>query len=113
MSNANGLISAPVSFADVNTTLGTSHTDLGNLCTDTNIKMWARYKPVVKNLISTIDQLDSNNQWKSTATWWKGTNGNCGITYNTYSSISGTGSAKAAIDGGLVVWSYTKPYCRY
>lgn len=45
MSNANGLISAPVSFADVNTVLGTRHTDLGNLCTDSNINKWSMFKP--------------------------------------------------------------------
>jgi len=104
-----GIISAPVSFADVNAVLGTSHTDLATMCKDNNIKMWARYKPVVKNLISTIDQLDSNNQWKTTANWWKGTNNNCGITYNTYTKVVGTGSAISAIIGGLSIYSYTKP----
>ena len=40
-----GIISAPVSFADVNAVLGTRHTDLGNLCKDSHINKWARYKP--------------------------------------------------------------------
>ena len=46
MANSNGKITAPVSFADVNAVLGTSHTDLGNLCKDTHINMWAKYKPL-------------------------------------------------------------------
>lgn len=45
MSYNNGKIEAPVSFADVNTVIGSSHTDLGNLCKDTNINKWSRYKP--------------------------------------------------------------------
>lgn len=40
------IIRRPVSFADVNTVLGTSHTDLGLLCKDSHINMWAKYKPV-------------------------------------------------------------------
>lgn len=101
-----GIVTAPVSFADVNSVLGTSHTSLGLLCTDNNIKMWAKYKPVVKNLISTIDQLDSNKQWKDTATWWKGTNSNCGITYTSYTTVA---AARTAIINKTAIWSYTKP----
>lgn len=45
MAHSNYGITAPVSFADVNSVLGTSHTDLGNLCKDSHINKWARYKP--------------------------------------------------------------------
>lgn len=45
MAYSNYRITAPVSFADVNSALGTSHTDLGNLCKDSHINKWARYKP--------------------------------------------------------------------
>ena len=45
MAHSGGIISAPVSFADVNAVLGTSHTDLGALCKDANINKWAKYKP--------------------------------------------------------------------
>lgn len=40
------IIRPPVSFADVNKVLGASHTDLGLLCKDSHINMWAKYKPV-------------------------------------------------------------------
>lgn len=40
------IIRRPVSFADVNKVLGASHTDLGLLCKDSHINMWAKYKPV-------------------------------------------------------------------
>ncbi len=46
MAHSNDIISSPVSFADVNAVLGTSHTDLGSLCKDEHINKFARYKPV-------------------------------------------------------------------
>ena len=46
MAHSDGIITPPVSFADVNATLGTSHTNLTSLCTDSNIKQWAKYRPV-------------------------------------------------------------------
>lgn len=46
MANSGGKITAPVSFADVNAVLGTSHTDLALLCKDSHINMWAKYKPL-------------------------------------------------------------------
>lgn len=46
MASSNGLITAPVSFSDVNSVLGTAHTDLASLCTDKNINPWSKIKPV-------------------------------------------------------------------
>ena len=45
MANSGGIISDPVSFADVNTVLGTAHTDLMTLCKAQNIKWYSKYKP--------------------------------------------------------------------
>ena len=46
MSYSNGIVTAPVSFADVNAALSTNHTDLGHLCSDERINKFARFKPV-------------------------------------------------------------------
>lgn len=46
MAHSNGIITAPVSFGDVNAVLGTSHTDLGELVRDSHINKFARYKPI-------------------------------------------------------------------
>lgn len=46
MGYSNGIVKAPVSFADVNAALGTNHTDLGHLCSDEHINKFARYKSV-------------------------------------------------------------------
>ena len=106
MAHNNGIITAPVSFGDVNATLGTSHTTQSALCTDNNINRWAKYKPVVLSEINTIGQLNADLTWKSTATWWKGSNGNCGITFTSYSTVA---AARTAIVDGANVWNYTKP----
>lgn len=106
MATSNGEITAPVSIRDVQVTLGDGSNDLGTLCQSTHINRWARYKPVKLAQISTIDQLDSNNEWKNTATWWKATAGNCGIAYNTFSSVA---NVKTAIDNQALVWNYDPP----
>jgi hypothetical protein len=106
MSYISNVIVAPVSIHDVQSALGTGKQDLGELCTHQNVNRWAKYKPVEKALITTTPQLDSNNHCASSATWWKGTNGNCGITFTTFSTVA---SAKSAITEGLIVWNYIKP----
>lgn len=57
-----GIISQPVSFADVNSVLGTSHTSLALLCTDNNINKWAWYKPIDFTKIGMLTE--SNRQTK-------------------------------------------------
>ena len=81
-----GLISYPVGVGEVCNTLGTNHADVGWVCSrGTLINKWAKYKPVIyPNLINTYDQLNSNKTWKSTATWWRGTDGKCGLNATVY-----------------------------
>lgn len=45
MSNSNGIISAPVSIADVKAVLGESSNDLGTLCKSEKINIWSKHKP--------------------------------------------------------------------
>ena len=49
MAHSNGIITAPVSFGDVNGTLGTPHTDLHSLCQDGNINRFSKNKSVRYN----------------------------------------------------------------
>ena len=111
MANSNGKITAPVRLpTDVAAVLGISATDLATACTSSAINMWAKYKPVAKNLIDTVTgQWDSaNNKWLSSATWWKG-NGNTDIggisplQFNTFSQLL------SFYDGGMNGWTYTRP----
>lgn len=74
------IIVDPDSIADIQTVIGSSAGDLGTLCQKNNyINKWAKYKPVtVSNLLDTTSQLNADNTWKSSATWYKG-NGTCGL----------------------------------
>lgn len=58
MAHSNGIITAPVSFGDVNAVLGTSHTDLHALCEDNNINRFAKYKPVRSNVMGVMTDAD-------------------------------------------------------
>lgn len=82
----NGLISYPVGVGEVCNVLRTNHADVGWVCSrGTLINKWAKYKPVIyPNLINTYDQLNSDKTWKSTATWWRGTDGKCGLNATVY-----------------------------
>ena len=118
-------ITAPVGIADVQHALGDASTDVGSLCKSANINMWAKYKPVVKNLINTYPQLKSDLTWKNingsgglgTDAWFMATAGNFGLTplavsYSTDDNRMLTALNKLAnekIDGGLNGWTYTRP----
>jgi len=59
---SNNIIVAPVSIADVKSTLGVSSNDLGTLCSHTNIdKMWNVHKPISVNKISALTNLEKAN----------------------------------------------------
>ena len=90
MSVSNNIIVAPVSFADVNQILGTSHTDLATLCKDTNIKMWARRKPVSYAKIGVMTNADFVSV-------------HCGLSHTTNPLVDSNGRPRSD------TWTYTKP----
>ncbi len=108
MSVNNGLITAPVSLADVNKALGTTHTVVNAACVDEHINIWSKYKPVKLSAILTTDQWDySNNKWKDNANWFQGLNGAvCGLLpYKT----SAFANIIANTTGGMNGWTYQRP----
>ena len=120
MAYSNGLITPPVSFADVQTAIGLQSTDLATLCKGSNINMWAKWKPVRKAIIDINSQLNSDKSWKAdnnlTDPWWSANNGDYGLTYTYYNiGIGSSDMASAlttlanAIDGQLNGWGYQKP----
>lgn len=64
------IISAPVSFNNVQTALSTSENGLKGLCTHANINMWSRYKPIpFKNKLffeDNINTVNSHTSWNDT-----------------------------------------------
>lgn len=101
-----GIISAPVSFADVNAVLGTRHTDLATLCKDNNINMWAARKPIFNTKVTVLTDAD----WKGnsrTLTGYK-TGGGIKKWANVYAQyISGMGSSTGS--PASQIWAYDKP----
>ena len=107
MAYSDGIITAPVSVRDVQKALGVGSGDVGTLCKSSMINMFAKYKPVRLNLINTLGQWDfTTNKWKDTATWWKGTDLNCGVSFNSFGSFA---NAKSAVDNQSAVWNSILP----
>lgn len=92
MGHSNGIITPPVNTADVSYVTRRSSNDVGTLCgNNPMINKFAKYKPVrLQNVIdSTVingaQQLNtSTKQWLSTANWWRGDDGKCGLNVNVY-----------------------------
>lgn len=110
MALSNQIITAPINHdkytGDIQLCLGVYSDDLTVLCQSSSVNKWAKYKSVPYNTADTRDQLNSDNTWKSTSTWWKGNDGKCGITYQTYSTAA---SAIAAISSQQNVWGRSVP----
>ena len=110
MSYANSKVTAPVSISDVKAAVGYNSGDLSTLITNGAINIWAKYKPVAKNLIDTVTgQWDAtNNKWLASATWWKG---------NLVDYIGGIKPKEFYVfsqllsfyDGNLNGWEYNRP----
>lgn len=73
------IITMPVGIADVKQVLGSASNDLGTLCKNTNINMWAKWKPVpLSNVLGLPDELEGNDGWAGNPAygtnkeWWFG-----------------------------------------
>lgn len=74
MSNANSVITAPVSIEDVKQVLGETSNDLGTLCVSKNINIFSIYKPVQQT-----SKFKSSAQQENRLNWEKGRNYNYGV----------------------------------
>lgn len=121
MAHSGSIITAPVQMqSDLASVLGIPGTDLAASCKSSAINMWAKWKPVVRNLIDTTSQLASDKSWKPDSQlqdpWWKGTDGDYGLTYPYVGiSLGQTGMETALssliryINGNRNGWNYLKP----
>ena len=72
MAFSNGIITAPISIADVQLALGESgNGDLATLCTSSNVRMWSKSKPMSINKLFGITESDKEkvNYGISNLTW--------------------------------------------
>lgn len=99
--NSNGVLVRPVGFGDISQALGNSSLDLGTLYNASNVKMWSRKKPVpwsVNNIPELCPQDTHPNDW------WKGRNGDFGITPKS----ADTTNVLSFINGGMNGWVYSR-----
>lgn len=116
MSLANRIVHLPISklktdgTSDLQQALGSAITSQAQLFASPNINKWAKYKPVKNSQLSYEGQLDANQDWKSTADWWKGYDGQCGLTFTTYPGLGtpSSGFLQALLAGSLG-WGYDRP----
>lgn len=103
MAHNNGKITAPVSFADVNATVGTAHTDLGLLCKDSKINMWSKYKPISYPLIGVMTDTEFSAD--------RGSGTSFRITWGIKRASSYNYSDFENSNGQIIsqVWTYNKP----
>ena len=115
MSYSGSVINAPVQISDIQHVLGVSGGgDLATIIGQASINKWARYKPIVRPVIDTVTgQWDKNNNcWLTSANWWKGGDGHCGLTFSAFTEIgtlSNTNSFLYKLVHLLLPWTYTKP----
>lgn len=114
MSNSNGHITLPINIkADLGYVLGTGSGDLGYNIVNGNINKWARYKPVRMTGVDYSSQMNSGRtDWRSDATWWKGIDGHCGLSYGEYTALGSPftgGTFFYYLKNGATGWGYNRP----
>lgn len=125
MANENGIIkvdttSTGVEIADIQAVLGSSKNDIGQLVLANDafnnplVNKWAKYKPVKQSGLDFASQRNADFTWKTTATWWKAYNGQCGLTFTTFNSLgtntmSTSGTFFHDLLAGLLAWGYERP----
>lgn len=114
MGFANGIITAPVSVADVQNALGMGSSDVGTLCKSDRVNPWAKYKPIEFKLpnnvlypgILTDAQRQSKNWGMANIPIWTGK-----TIANVVDFWLGSGSSGAAPDCGTqpAYWTNLTP----
>lgn len=103
---ATGIISAPVSFADVNAVLGTSHTDLATLCMENLINMWSSRKPIYNTKWGILNTDDWNGVNRTLAGFKTGGGiKKAALSWDEY--ITGMNTSTGSVVSKI--WEYDKP----
>lgn len=103
-----------ITHDDMRQILGVSGNTLGQIVGVAPINKWAKYKPIKRSGLHFTDQLNADFTWKSTADWWKNTDGRCGLTFTTYNNIGSPSSGFlhdliTTSPSWALAWGYEKP----
>jgi len=111
-------------LADLQSVFATNHNDIGHIISDPLILInkWAKYKPVKIGGLDFPRQRNSDFTWKTVqeieaipeTPWWKGEDGQCGLTFTTYpalgsNTISTANTFLYELLHGNLGWGYVRP----
>jgi len=116
MGYSGGIITIPFTFeknvGDVQVAVGNTSEELETVIKNGNIKPWAKYKPVRYTNWDTDGQLASDNTWKSSADWWRGSDGKCGLDITVFTDLgdpSNSNTFLGKLKNGQLAWGYNRP----
>lgn len=114
MAYNNGITRAPVGIADAQRAFYNNSDDLATIILNGIYNPNSKYKPVRLYGNDTITgQFDrTNNKWLSSATWWRGSDGKCGldiVTFTSAGSMSNHNSFLYQLKNGELSWHYLRP----
>lgn len=114
MSHNNGITRAPVGIVDAQKAFYNNSDDLATIILNGIYNPNSKYKPVRLYGNDTITgQFDrTNNKWLSSATWWRGSDGKCGldiVTFTSAGSMSNPYSFLYKLKNGELPWNYLRP----
>jgi len=114
-----------ITHEDMRQTLGVAGSNMGAILQVANVNKWAKYKPIKRSGLHFSSQLNSDFTWKTEqqiaalgeTPWWKNTDGKCGLTFQTYSSLGTQTIATTGFFHDLLTtspswplaWGYEKP----
>ena len=110
----NGITRAPVDIDDAQKAFYNNSDDLATIILNGIYNPNSKYKPVRLYGNDTITgQFDrTNNKWLSSATWWRGSDGKCGLDIETFTSagsMSNHNSFLYQLKNGELSWHYLRP----
>lgn len=81
----------------VKNAIGEATNNIGNICRNSNINKWSKYKPVRYSDVAPN---------RSGSNWWKANDGNCGLNIPNYSTLA---AMFTALRNNIIMWDYLKP----
>lgn len=107
------MMTMPISLGDISQAVGYSGPDL---VANGIINMWAKYKFVRNGALDYSAQMNAvplqATEWLQNATWWKGSDGKCGINIAEYTDLGSPftgGTFFYFLKNEALSWTYNRP----
>ncbi|MBQ9477895.1 MAG: hypothetical protein IJU63_08955 [Bacteroidales bacterium] len=111
--NTTKMMSLPIGMGDIAAAVGYASGDLGTLIRNGVINKFSKFKPVGNGALDYSSQMNSGRtEWASGATWWKGSNGHCGLSIQEFTDLGSISTASAflyKLKNEQLPWNYERP----